>query len=163
GSLRWSAASGGFSYSSPHLATIDGVQQVLLLTSPGVVSVAPDTGTVLWQYAWDGGAIVQPAFTADGGVLINAISTTGGGGIRRLEVARSAGKWTAEERWTSAGLKPYFNDFVVHKGHAYGFDGSILSCIDLSDGSRKWKGGRYGSGQLLLLAEQDLLLVTSEE
>ena len=64
---------------------------------------------------------------------------------------------------SSTGLKPYYNDFVVHKGHAFGFDGSILSCIDLADGTRKWKGGRYGQGQLVLLPDQDLLLVTSEE
>ena len=72
--------------------------------------------------------------------------------MRRLAVAHGAGGWTVEERWTSTGLKPYFNDFVVHKGHAFGFDGSILSCIDLADGKRKWKGGRYGNGQLVLLA-----------
>ena len=84
-------------------------------------------------------------------------------GIRRLAVAHGPAGWTVEERWTSRGLKPYFNDFVVHKGHAYGFDGNILACIDLADGERKWKGGRYGNGQLVLLPDQDLLLVLSEE
>ena len=60
-------------------------------------------------------------------------------------------------------LKPYYNDFVVHAGHAFGFDGAMLACVDLKDGQRKWKGGRYGHGQLVLLPDQDLLLVLSEE
>ena len=84
-------------------------------------------------------------------------------GTRRIAVAHGPGGWTVAERWTSRGLKPYFNDFVVHEGHAFGFDASILACIDLEDGTRKWKGGRYGNGQLVLLPDQDLLLVLSEE
>ena len=107
--------------------------------------------------------ILQPARTSDGGVLITTGDMGGGVGMRRLAVAHGPTGWTAEERWTSSGLKPYFNDFVVHKGHAFGFDGSILACIDLTDGKRKWKGGRYGHGQLIMLPDQDLLLVLSEE
>ena len=163
GKPRWVGPQHGGSYSSPQLATIDGVRQILLLSTPGAVSVAPADGALLWEYSWEGGAIVQPALTPDGGVLINAMSMMGGMGTRRLAVAHGDGGWTVEERWTSNGLKPYFNDFVIHKGHAFGFDGNILACIDLQDGKRKWKGGRFGNGQLVLLPDQDLLLVTSED
>jgi outer membrane protein assembly factor BamB len=163
GKPRWYGPNRGESYSSPQLMTLAGVPQVVLLSHDGATSIAPADGTVLWQHEWSSGAIVQPMPSGDGDVLVHAVAMTSGLGIRRLAVAHASGGWTVEERWTSTGLKPYFNDFVVHKGHAYGFDGSILSCIDLTDGKRTWKGGRYGSGQMVLLPEQDLLLVVSEE
>jgi outer membrane protein assembly factor BamB len=163
GKPRWRGPSYGGSYSSPHRATLDGVVQIVLLGGPGAISVAPADGAVLWEHKWSPGAIVQPALTADGDILVNAITASGGIGTRRLNVSHGSGGWSVEERWTSNGLKPYFNDFVVHKGHAFGFDGNILACIDLEDGKRKWKGGRYGNGQLVLLPDQDLLLVLSEE
>jgi outer membrane protein assembly factor BamB len=163
GKPRWKGPSYGGSYSSPHRATIDGVTQILLLGGPGAISVTPADGAVLWEHQWESGAIVQPALLANGDIITNALATTGGLGTRRLAVKREADKWEIEERWTSNGLKPYFNDFVTHKGHAYGFDGNILACIGLEDGKRKWKGGRYGNGQLVLLPDQDLLLVLSEE
>ena len=159
GNRRWLGPAGSGSYSSPQLVTIDGVAQVLLMSGAGVVSVGVADGKQLWQHSWPGNSIVQPAMTADGDVLL----TSQDSGTRRIAVAHNTSGWTVNERWTSNGLKPYFNDFVVHKGHAYGFDGRILSCIDLRDGQRKWKGGRYGNGQLVLLPDQDLLLVLSEE
>jgi len=166
GEPRWFGPVGGWGYSSPHLVTIDAVAQIVLLNGAGAISVAPADGALLWKYPWPSDGIVQPAVTADGDVLIgtgSGMGTGAGMGVRRIAVAHGPGGWTVEERWTSAGLKPYFNDFVVHDGHAFGFDGSILACIDLKDGKRKWKGGRYGHGQLVLLPEEDLLLVLSEQ
>ncbi len=160
GDPRWSRPDSSVSYSSPHLLTVDGVTQILTLNATGLTSVAPADGTLLWEHPWPGYPIVQPTLTADGDVLISVSDRSG---IRCLSVANGPEGWTIEERWTSNGLKPYFNDFVVHEGHAFGFDGGILACIDIEDGKRKWKGGRYGHGQLVLLADQDVLLVLSEK
>jgi outer membrane protein assembly factor BamB len=163
GDLRWLGPEGGGGYSSPHLVTIDGVPQVLLLRGARTTSVAPADGSLLWEHRGEPAvSILQPAL-ADGDILIATGDMMGGVGIRRIAVAHGSAGWTVEERWTSRGLKPYYNDFIVHEGHAFGFDGSILSCIDLKDGQRKWKGGRYGHGQLVVLPEQDLLLVLSED
>jgi outer membrane protein assembly factor BamB len=163
GESRWLGPDGGGSYSSPHLLNIGGVEQVVLLSDAGATSVSPADGSVLWKHAWPGAAILQPALMPDGGILITTNSMSGGLGTRLLSVVHAPGGWTAEERWTSIGLKPYFDDFVVHDGHAFGFDGDILACISLADGKRKWKGGRYGNGQILLLPDQDALLVLAEE
>ena len=163
GARRWFLKSRGGGYSSPHLVTIDGVAQVLLQGGAGVTSVTPADGKVLWENAWSGAPMVQPAVIPGGDLVVTTADAMGGLGIRRLAVAHGAGGWTVEERWTSRSLKPYFNDFVVHKDHAFGFDGAILACVDLADGQRKWKGGRYGNGQLVLLPDQDLLIVMTEE
>lgn len=162
GDLRWTGPQHGGSYSSPHLLTIDGVDQVLLLSGFGATSVAPAEGELMWEYHWPGYSYLQPAMTADGDLLISNIEFMPTS-MLRLSVTHGPEDWTVEERWSSRGLKPHFSDFVVHDGHAYGFDGTMLACIDVEDGGRKWKGGRYGHGQLVLLREQGLLLVLSEE
>jgi outer membrane protein assembly factor BamB len=164
GKPRWIGPKEGYGYSSPHLSTIDGVSQIVLVNGPGAIGVEPSDGTVLWNHVWGGDSIVQPAVLGSGDLLIGSGSGLAAQtGMLRVTVAREPAGWSVKERWTSNGLKPYFNDFVVHKGHAFGFDGSILACIDLEDGKRKWKGGRYGHGQLVLLEDQDMLLVLSEE
>jgi len=164
GKPRWVGPAEGGGYSSAHCARIGGVEQVLILNGEGVLALAPADGARLWSYAWPSDGIVQPAVLADGDVLIGSGSGLGARvGLRRIAIARDDTRWSVSERWTSTGLKPYFNDFVVHAGFAYGFDGSLLACVDLADGKRRWKGGRYGNGQAILLADQGALLVLSEE
>lgn len=160
GEPRWLGPVEGTSYSSAQLLTVAGVVQILHLHGAGLTSFDPSTGTPLWSHLWKGYPIVQPAQTADGDLLI-AVNESNG--IRRLDVSHDGTGWNIAEVWTSRGLKPYFNDFVVHKGFAYGFDGRMLAAIDLSSGERSWKGGRFGNGQLLLLPDQDVLVVLSEK
>ena len=164
GAPRWVGPDGGPGYSSPHLLTLHGVPQIVLLAGKGATSLSPATGAQLWNATVTSSGmavpIVQPAMTPDGDVLITAGDISG---VHRFAVTNSDGVWAATSRWSTNGLKPFFNDFVLHKGHAFGFDGSLLACIDVADGKRTWKGGRYGNGQLVLLPDQDLLLVMTEE
>ena len=164
GNPRWFGPTGSAGYSSPHLSTIDGVEQVIFTTGKAAVSVAPADGKLLWQYDWASDSIVQPAITADGDVLLGSGSGMATGvGTLRIAVDNGPSGWTSKEVWLSDGLNPYFNDFVVHKDHAYGFDSTVITCIDLKNGQLKWEGAHYGNGQMILLADQDLLLVISEE
>jgi|CXWL01.1.fsa_nt_gi outer membrane protein assembly factor BamB len=162
GERRWIGPPGGGGYSSPHLwQPAGGGAQVLMLGGPGAVGVSPADGRVLWTYPLASATrIVQPALTAEGDLLLGDGDNQD---LHRVAITDGPAGWVGEERWTSNGLKPYFSDFVVHAGHAYGFDGNMLAAIDVATGKRMWKGGRYGHGQLLLLADQDLLLVLSEQ
>jgi outer membrane protein assembly factor BamB len=163
GEPRWKGAPQRGGYASPQLCELGGVSQVVLLNGNGAIGLAPRDGAELWQHAWEGVGVLQPALLAGGDLLISSAGPAGGAGVRRIAVTRDDNAWSTAERWTSRGLKPYYSDLVVHGDHAYGFDGSILSCIELTGGQRRWKDGRYGNGQLLLLAEQALLLVLSED
>jgi hypothetical protein len=59
-----------------------------------------------------------------------------------------------------AALKTKFTNVAMHEGHAYGLSDGILECVALADGTRRWKGGRYGQGQVLRVGE--LLVVQAE-
>jgi hypothetical protein len=101
---------------------------------------------------------VQPRLWGDSQVLIGSEDL----GLVLVDVAKTGNDWSASQHWASNSIRPAYNDFVIHDGHAYGFDGAIFCCIDLTSGARRWKAGRYGHGQVLLLADQPLLVVLSE-
>jgi outer membrane protein assembly factor BamB len=159
GQKKWSGTNGGESYSSPHLFTEGGIRQVLFLNMEGATVYSPSDGKKLWTLKMPGGQIVQPAIIDERDFLINAGDLKG---LKRIALKDGSDGLAPQETWSTDKIKPYFNDFVIHKGHAYGFDGLSLVCIDIETGTRNWKGGRYG-GQLLLLADQDLLLLLSEK
>ena len=58
-------------------------------------------------------------------------------------------------------LQTKFTNVVVHEGYAFGLSEGILECVELAEGKRKWKKGRFGHGQILGVG--DLLVVLSEQ
>ena len=163
GEKKWSGGQGMHSYSSPQLFTSGGEQQILMVSDYGLEAFEPATGKLLWDHKWylDGiFRVCQPHIIGDSQILIG---TGMGNGTRLLTIAKSGDKWQITENWTSKDLKPYFNDFVSKDGYLYGFDDSILVCIDLATGKKTWKKGRYGHGQVLLIGDQGLLIITTEE
>ncbi|MBL8854300.1 MAG: PQQ-like beta-propeller repeat protein [Planctomycetaceae bacterium] len=161
GAVRWSVPANKQSYSSMHLTKFFGGEQLVFLGSDGALFLDPATGKTLHQHPHEiaGYRAVQPAVIDSQRLMF----TSEFAGARVIELAPSETGLTSKEVWTSRSLKPDFNDFVVHQGYAYGFDGAVFACVDLKDGQRRWKQGRYGKGQVLLLADSNLMLVIAEE
>lgn len=164
GKFAWAAGEGKLSYTSLQLATIDGVEQALLATGDGLTAFLPKDGTILWDHKWllEGGArCIQPAAVGASDFLIG---TAFGNGTRRISISSNKdAKWHDKELWTSKAINPYFNDLVIHRNHLYGFNNDIFTCVNLDKGKLKWKERGYDCGQVLLLADQDLLLIVSEK
>ena len=57
-------------------------------------------------------------------------------------------------------MRNRLSSWVLLDGYIYGLDNAILACLDAATGELMWKGGRYGSGQLL--AAGDHLVVLTE-
>lgn len=162
GALRWSAAAGNDSYSSPQVDTLAGESLVLMLSNDGLVCLDPITGKVRLNYVWkfSNYRALQPHVLNGDTVLLPTGMTTG---TRAIRITKTNGQLAAKELWTSRNLKPDFTDLVSQKGYLYGSDAGILTCVELKGGERKWKGGRYGKGQVLLLDESGLLLIAAEQ
>ena len=96
GSLRWSAAAGSDSYSSPQLSTVAGEQFVLMLSNEGLVFLDPSTGKERLNYEWkfSNYRALQPRQVSEDTILIPTGMNTG---TRAIRVTKSNGQLAAEE------------------------------------------------------------------
>ena len=160
GAPVWRVLGDRQAYTSPMLVTLAGKRQIMVVTASRVVGLAPEDGSLLWSYPWDtqmGLNISQPIVVDRNRFFISAGY---GKGAALVAVTGSGNTFTAQKVWENTSMKNKFNSSVLHRGHIYGLDEGILTCIDVETGQRKWKGGRYGYGQVLLAS--DHLIITTE-
>lgn len=159
----WHAGEGRASYASPVLATLADTPQILVVNQESIAAHAPDDGRLLWEFPWPGGEPKVPNAVPVGPDQV-FIAAGYGLGCKLLQLHRGDDGAIAVDPkpvWQNRLLKPKFTNVVVHRGAVYGLDdGRALVCLNVADGKRRWRGNRYGHGQLLLVG--DLLLVQSE-
>jgi outer membrane protein assembly factor BamB len=160
GAPVWSGGHDGSSYSTPALRTLGGRPQVVILNRGSVAGHDPATGALLWEHPFPGSQpnVAVPLLLPDDRLLV---SVGYGIGSKLYRVQDGGGAWRAEVVWESPRLKSKFGNLIAHEGSVYGLDDGVLTCLDPATGERRWKGGRYGHGQLLLVG--GLLLVQTEE
>ena len=164
GEAVWLGGDRQVSYSSPTEALILGVRQVLIVNEDNVSSHDPASGEVLWQHDWPGSstydASCSQAVPLPGDRVL--LSKAYRGGAELLRIRRSEdGSFRAETEWRDAALlKTKFANVAVHEGYAYALSDGVLECVQLDQGQRAWKDGRFGHGQILRVG--DLLLVQDE-
>jgi outer membrane protein assembly factor BamB len=158
GERIWAAGDDAPGYSSPYLADLGGVPQVLIFNAGAMTAHALDSGDILWQYPWRRGhpRVAMPVVFPEDRVLISSGYGTGS----ELIAVASNGAWETERLWRSIRLKAKFTNVVHRDGYIYGLDDGIMVCLRVEDGALQWKEGRYGHGQVILV--NDLLLVMAE-
>ena len=158
GKRVWSALDDRPAYSSPMLVTLAGVRQILAHTETRLVGLSPEDGRLLWEFPWQTPyASAQPLITASDRVFISAESDA----VMLQLAVGGDGRLVARELWRTTRMNNKFTSAVLHDGFIYGLDEAILACIDASTGDLKWKGGRYGYGQVML-ASGHLIVLTEE-
>jgi outer membrane protein assembly factor BamB len=150
GAPVWKSQNDRQAYVSPMLVTLAGRRQILVVSASRVFGLVPDDGSLLWSQSWDtdmGINVSQPIMVDKNRFFI---SSGYGKGAALVEVTGGGKSLEARTIWENINMKNKFNSSVLHEGYVYGLDEGILTCLDVTTGARKWKGGRYGYGQVIL-------------
>ncbi|MSU51519.1 MAG: hypothetical protein EXS37_20925 [Opitutus sp.] len=161
GERVWAAGEDAAGYGSPFVATLAGRRQILAYNRTRITAHDAADGAVLWEYRWGAGNphVAVPVIVGGDRVVFSAGY---GVGSELLEVRPSAGEGlTVAQVWRSLKLKAKFANPVARDGFIYGLDDGMFTCLDLKDGSQRWKEGRHGHGQGLLI--DDLFLLMAED
>jgi outer membrane protein assembly factor BamB len=160
----WNSGSTHAGYSSPMLTTLAGKRQVLLFDGAGIAGYDAEKGTGLWHLEWktpqnEEIKVAQPVVLPGDRVFI---SSSYGNGCALLKVtADEDGKLAATPLWKNMKMHCRFTSPVADDQYLYGLDEGVLVCLDQETGKPKWRGERYGHGQILRTGKQ--LLVLAED
>ena len=174
GGLAWSSQNENVTHTTPVVATIQGMRQVIFATQTGLVSLNRTNGVFLWKFTYP----FYPISTSMGAspvVYSNLIYCTAayGRGAVGVKITVSNGTWTASQLWYKDGsagqaYRSIWMTPVCYQGYIYTLCGENstfltppLNCIELTTGNLRWSTNNFGMGGLILV-HGNLLVLTED-
>jgi len=150
-------------YASPVVADVQGVRTILTLTGNAGIGVRATDGKVMWRYgnvANNTANITTPIYS-NGKVFFTSAYGTGG----VLLGLRATGQdVSAQEIYFTRNMQNHHGGVVLVDGYLYGFNNSILTCLEFETGKVMWrdrsvgKGSvAYADGRLYVLSEDNVV------
>jgi len=134
-------------YSSLIAADVQGVRVYLTFTSEAGVGVRASDGKVMFQYQKAANYVANvatPIFSNNKVFFASAYGT--GGGL--LELTAQNGEVRAKEVYFTSNMKNHHGGVVLVDGYLYGFNDSILTCLEFATGKMMWRDRSVGKGSV---------------
>ena len=134
-------------YASPVAADVQGVRTVMTFTSDAAVGVRASDGKLMWRYprvANRTANIATPVFF-DNKVFFTSAYGTGGA---LLSLTNQSGEIKAREIYFTREMQNHHGGVVLVNGYLYGFNNSILTCLEFANGQTMWRSRSVGKGSL---------------
>ncbi len=171
GGLAWSSQNEWMTHTTPVVATIEGVRQVIFATQTGLVSLERSTGNFLWKFTYPFFS-VSTSMGASPVVYSNIVYCTAsyGRGAAAAQVTLAGGVWSVQQLFYKTGLtyRSIWMTPVCYQGYIYTLCGdntsfltTPLNCIELATGNLMWATNNFGMGGLILVGTN--LLVLTED
>jgi outer membrane protein assembly factor BamB len=162
GALVWRSQNAFMTHSTPVLATMFGVRQLIFATQPGLISVNPQTGSFYWKYPVPYNGISIGSSPLVCGDVVFITSNYGYGGFA-TRISYSNPTFTATTAWSSGSQESHWSTPVYYQGCIFGtfvpdFDQAELRCVEAATGTTRWAVPGFGRGGTLLVGTNLLLL-----
>ena len=160
--MAWRVQNERLTHSTPVLATVAGVRQVIFATQKALISLSCTNGALLWRqpypFSYDTSLAASPVVYSN----IVFISANYSMGSFATQVALESGNFVSTPLWTNAAYKAHWMTPVCYQDYLYGQFGSAanspLKCIDLLTGLEKWSVNGFGRGGTILVGNRLLTL-----
>ncbi len=164
GKVAWKAHDEKLTHSTPTAATIHGTRQVIFFTGAGLVSIAPQTGALLWKFPFPMKVSTAMTPVVSGDIVF--CSAGYGAGSAAAKVSKNGDAWSAEELWRQPAnvLNNHWSTPVLKDGHLYGLFGfkeygkCPLKCVEIATGKIIWSQEGFGPGGCVLAGGQLVVL-----